>query len=38
MGDIYFMEQAFELSKQAIAHGNEPFGAVSVKDKPLYRV
>ena len=26
------MRKAIELSKQAVAHGNEPFGAVLVKD------
>lgn len=32
MNDIGFMKQAIELSRQAVAHGNEPFGAVLVKD------
>jgi len=30
--DIYFMQKAIELSELALAHGNEPFGAVLVKD------
>lgn len=30
--DIYFMRKAIELSKLAVTHGNEPFGAVLVKD------
>lgn len=30
--DETFMKQAIELSKLAVAHGNEPFGAVLVKD------
>lgn len=30
--DEYFMEKAIELSKAAVEHGNEPFGAVLVKD------
>ncbi len=32
MNDEKFMKQAIELSKLAVAHGNEPFGAVLVKD------
>lgn len=32
MKDTIFMRQAIELSKAAVAHGNEPFGAVLVKD------
>lgn len=32
MNDEYFMEKAIELSRQAVEHGNEPFGAVLVKD------
>ena len=32
MNDEVFMRQAIELSRQAVAHGNEPFGAVLVKD------
>lgn len=30
--DAYFMAEAIRLSTQAVAHGNEPFGAVLVKD------
>ena len=30
--DEIFMQKAIELSAAAIAHGNEPFGAVLVKD------
>lgn len=30
--DTFFMQQAIELSRAAVAHGNEPFGAVLVKD------
>ena len=30
--DELYMHQAIELSRQAVAHGNEPFGAVLVKD------
>lgn len=32
MTDEIFMQQAIELSKKAVEHGNEPFGAVLVKD------
>lgn len=32
MNDEVFMKQAIQLSRQAVAHGNEPFGAVLVKD------
>ena len=32
MQDIEFMKKAIELSKEAVEHGNEPFGAVLVKD------
>ena len=28
----FFMEKAIELAKMAVEHGNEPFGAVLVKD------
>ena len=31
MNDEVFMKQAIELSKSAVSHGNEPFGAVLVK-------
>lgn len=30
--DERFMREAIRLSEQAVAHGNEPFGAVLVKD------
>lgn len=30
--DEYFMQKAIELSASAVSHGNEPFGAVLVKD------
>ena len=30
--DEVFMEQAIRLAEAAVAHGNEPFGAVLVKD------
>lgn len=32
MQDEVFMQKAIELSRLAVAHGNEPFGAVLVKD------
>ena len=32
MTDEFFMERAIELSVKALEHGNEPFGAVLVKD------
>ena len=32
MQDELFMRKAIELSKLAVEHGNEPFGAVLVKD------
>lgn len=32
MTDMDFMAKAIELSVAAVAHGNEPFGAVLVKD------
>ena len=36
--DRIFMDEAISLSKQALEHGNEPFGAVLVKDgKIVYR-
>lgn len=31
MNDTVFMKQAIELSRLAVQHGNEPFGAVLVK-------
>ena len=30
--DLEFMREAIRLSKLAVEHGNEPFGAVLVKD------
>ncbi len=35
MNDEYFMEKAIELSALAAEHGNEPFGAVLVKDNQI---
>ncbi|KIR01213.1 tRNA-specific adenosine-34 deaminase [Lachnospiraceae bacterium TWA4] len=35
MNDEKFMRQAIELSKLAVEHGNEPFGAVLVKDNEV---
>ena len=32
MQDEVFMRKAIELSRLAVEHGNEPFGAVLVKD------
>ena len=32
MNDEYYMSKAIELSKSAVEHGNEPFGAILVKD------
>lgn len=32
MQDEMFMKKAIELSKLAVEHGNEPFGAVLVKN------
>lgn len=32
MEDELFMREAVRLSKIAVKHGNEPFGAVLVKD------
>lgn len=32
MNDIDFMKEAIELARAAVRHGNEPFGAVLVKD------
>ncbi len=32
MQDEIFMAQAIELARQAVTHGNEPFGAVLVKN------
>lgn len=33
--DEYFMRRSIELSKMAVMHGNEPFGAVLVKDDEI---
>lgn len=30
--DVQFMRQALDLARAAVAHGNEPFGALLVKD------
>lgn len=35
MIDEVFMEKAIELSRLALEHGNEPFGAVLVKDDEI---
>ena len=35
MSDDFFMEKAIELSVRAVEHGNEPFGAVLVKDSKI---
>ena len=35
MQDEVFMQKAIELSRLAVAHGNEPFGAVLVKDSEI---
>ena len=35
MNDAVFMKRAIELSALAVAHGNEPFGAVLVKDNAI---
>lgn len=35
MTDQFFMEKAIELSVRAAEHGNEPFGAVLVKDDEI---
>ena len=32
MNDHVFMKEAIRLSEEAVKHGNEPFGAVLVKD------
>ena len=32
MSDEFYMQKAIELSVSAVLHGNEPFGAVLVKD------
>ena len=38
MDDTFFMKKAVELSRAAIEHGNEPFGAVLVKDGKIVAV
>ena len=35
MDDTAFMKEAIRLSRQAVVHGNEPFGAVLVKDDQI---
>ena len=35
MNDIKFMQRAIELSKNAVLNGNEPFGAVLVKNNEI---
>jgi len=35
MTDKIFMQKAIELSAKAVEHGNEPFGAVLVKDDQI---
>ena len=35
MNDEFFMRRAIELSASAVAHGNEPFGAVLVKNNEI---
>ena len=35
MNDRIFMEKAIALSAKAVEHGNEPFGAVLVKDNEI---
>ncbi len=35
MSDEFFMQKAIELSLCAVQHGNEPFGAVLVKDDEI---
>ena len=35
MQDEFYMEKAIELSKAAVEHGNEPFGAVLVKNDEI---
>ena len=32
MNDEYYMMEAIRLSKMAAEHGNEPYGAILVKD------
>ncbi|EGW40334.1 deaminase [Desulfosporosinus sp. OT] len=33
--DEFFMKKAIELAVSAVEHGNEPFGAVLVKDNKI---
>ena len=35
MSDLIFMQRAIELSQSAVQNGNEPFGAVLVKDNKI---
>lgn len=35
MSDEFYMQKAIELSLSAVQHGNEPFGAVLVKDDEI---
>lgn len=35
MNDEFFMRKAIELSKSAVDHGNEPFGAILVNDQKI---
>ena len=35
MNNEFFMKRAIELSKKAVENGNEPFGAVLVKDNKI---
>ena len=35
MDDKIYMKKAIELAKAAVKHGNEPFGAVLVKDDEI---
>ena len=35
MSDEFYMQKAIELSLSAVQHGNEPFGAVLVKDDEM---
>ena len=37
MDDKIYMKKAIELAKAAVEHGNEPFGAVLVKDDALVK-
>ena len=35
MNNEFFLARAIELSKKAVENGNEPFGAVLVKDNKI---